>query len=65
MSKARGIAGFIVTVFLIGFGWVFAYYAALDDLFAGGLLKLLSLIRHPELTSIVWWRDFIWYFWPV
>lgn len=65
MSKARGIAGFIVTIFLIGFGWVFAYYAALDDLFASGLVKLLSLIRHPELTSIVWWRDFIWYFWPV
>lgn len=65
MSKARGIAGFIVTILLIGFGWIFVYYAALDDLLGGGIIKLLSLIRHPDLTSIVWWRDFIWYFWPV
>jgi len=65
VSRARGIASFVVTLLVLGFGWVFVYFAVLRDMLRGGLLALLSTIRHPDLTSIVWWRDFIWYFWPI
>lgn len=65
MSRARGIAGFIVTIILLGFGWIFVYYSVVDYLIKGGLMDLLRTLREPNLASIVWWRNFIWSFWPI
>lgn len=65
MNKAKLIAGFVVCLLWQGLGWIFVYHAALRDLLNGGFVELVKLLGRFEVTSIVWWRDFIWYFWPI
>ncbi len=54
------VTNLIAIALLVGVSWTIVYFLAWVPLVnEGGLVKLLDLIAHPQLTSTLWWREFL------
>ena len=59
LLTARFIASFTASVIVVGIGWAIAYHFAIAPLMTEGPSLLQRVIADFNITSSIWWRDFI------